>query len=69
MQVAGTGGVARKTEASRGALQRAIATCDGNPLVDERTGARHADGRLGGLGSEHCYHLGSNSHPQGMRHY
>ena len=25
-----------------------------NPLVDVRTGARHADGRLGGLGSEHC---------------
>jgi hypothetical protein len=23
-------------------------------LVDVRTGARHADGRLGGLGSEHC---------------
>jgi ribosomal protein L27 len=79
-------------------------SCDGNPLVDERTGARHADGRLGGLGSEHClegipatadatvlfqpkqklnqtkqirkyifmenifYQLGSNSHPEGMRH-
>jgi hypothetical protein len=47
----GTGGVARKleAEASRGALQRAIASCNGNPLVDERTGARHADVRLGGL--------------------
>jgi hypothetical protein len=29
-------------------------SCDGNPLVDVRTGARHADGRLGGLVSEHC---------------
>jgi hypothetical protein len=47
-------GVARKAEASRGALQRAIASCDSNPLVDMRTGARHEDGRLGGLGTEHC---------------
>jgi hypothetical protein len=53
MQVEGTGGVARKTEALRGALQRAIASCDGNPLVDVRTGARHADGRLGGLWNRH----------------
>ena len=45
--------VARKAETSRGALQRDIASCDGNPLVDVRKGARHADGRLGGLGSEH----------------
>ena len=82
-----------------------ITRCNGNPLVDECTGARHADGRLGGLDSEHClegipaaasatvlfqpkqklnqtkqirkyifmenifYQLGSNSHPEGMRHY
>jgi hypothetical protein len=26
-----------------------ITSCNGNPLVDERTGARHADVRLGGL--------------------
>jgi hypothetical protein len=51
----GKGGVARKleAEASRGALQRAIASCNGIPLVDERTGARHADGRLGGLWNRH----------------
>jgi hypothetical protein len=29
-------------------------SCDGKPLVDVRTGARYADGRLGGLDSEHC---------------
>jgi hypothetical protein len=45
--------VARKAEVSRGALQRARASCDGNPLVVRRTGARHADERLGGLDSEH----------------
>jgi hypothetical protein len=28
-------------------------TQNGNPLIGVRTGARHADGRLGGLGSEH----------------
>jgi hypothetical protein len=28
-------------------------SCDGNPLVDERTGARHADVRLGGLWNKH----------------
>jgi hypothetical protein len=27
--------------------------CNGNPLVDERTGARHADVRLGGLWNRH----------------
>ena len=27
---------------------------NGNPLVDVRTGARHADGRLGGLWNSHC---------------
>jgi hypothetical protein len=49
-----TGGDARKrAEASRGALQRAIASCNGNPLVDVRTGARHADGRPSGLWSRH----------------
>ena len=51
-----TGGVARKleAEASRGALQRAIASCNGNSLVDERTGAGHADVRLaGGLWNRH----------------
>jgi hypothetical protein len=50
-------GCAEKAEASRGALQRAIAratSCNGNPLVVRRTSARHAEGRLGGLGSEHC---------------
>jgi hypothetical protein len=30
-----------------------ITSCNGNPLVDVRTGARHADGRLGGLWSRH----------------
>jgi hypothetical protein len=28
-------------------------SCNGNPLVDVRTGARHADGRLSGLWSRH----------------
>jgi hypothetical protein len=28
-------------------------SCNGNPLVDERTGARHADVRLGGLWNRH----------------
>jgi hypothetical protein len=46
-------GCAEKDEASRGALQRAIASCNGNPLVDERTGARHADVRLDGLWNRH----------------
>jgi hypothetical protein len=50
----GAGGVARRAEAStRGALQKAIASYNGNPLVDVRTGARHADGRLGGLWIRH----------------
>jgi hypothetical protein len=51
-------GCAEKAEASRGALQRAIASSNGNPLVVRRTGARHADGRLGGLDradSEHIF--------------
>jgi hypothetical protein len=38
-------GCAEKAEAARGALQRAIASCNGNPLVDVRTGARHEDER------------------------
>ena len=29
-------------------------SCDGNPLVDMRTGARHADVRLGGLWNRQC---------------
>jgi len=29
-------------------------SCDGNPLVDVRTGARHADVQLGGLWNRHC---------------
>jgi hypothetical protein len=33
-------GCAEKAEASRGALQRAIASCDGNPLVDGRLTVR-----------------------------
>jgi hypothetical protein len=28
-------------------------SCNGNPLVDVRTGAWHADGRLSGLWSRH----------------
>jgi hypothetical protein len=43
-----------EAESSRRALPRVIASCDGNPLVDVRTGSRHADVRLGELGSEHC---------------
>ena len=35
-----------ETEASRGALQAAIATHDGNPLIDGRWGPRGASGRL-----------------------
>jgi hypothetical protein len=46
-------GCAEKAEASRGALQRAITSCNGNPLVDERTGASHVDVRLGGLWNRH----------------
>ena len=30
-----------------------INSCDGNPLVDVRMGARHADRRLGGLWKRH----------------
>jgi hypothetical protein len=53
--VEGTGGVALRleAEASREALQRVIASCNGNPLVDKRTGARHADVRLGGSWNRH----------------
>jgi hypothetical protein len=46
-------GCAEKAEASHGTLQRAIASCNGNPLVDEYTGARHADVRLGDLWIRH----------------
>jgi hypothetical protein len=30
-------------------------TCNGNPLVDVRTGAGHADVRLGGLWNRHVW--------------
>jgi hypothetical protein len=33
----------------------AHSTCDGNPLVDVRTGAGHADVRLGGLWNRHVW--------------
>jgi hypothetical protein len=52
---------ARTRAGSRGELRRGRAEhskahnqLNGNPLVDVRTGARHADGRLGGLWNRHC---------------
>ena len=33
-----------QAEASRGAVQAAQTSCNGNPLVGVRTGARHEDG-------------------------
>jgi hypothetical protein len=47
------GGVARKARRRVEHDTGLITSCNGNPLVDVRTGSRHADGRLSGLWSRH----------------
>ena len=39
----------------------ALTTYDGNPLVDVRTGAGHADVRLGGLWNRHVWKKGTRA--------
>jgi hypothetical protein len=46
-------GCAEKAEVLSRALQRPMTSWNGNPLVDVRMGARHADRRLGGLWKRH----------------
>ncbi len=49
-------GKRKSSEAERPENVRAhtYTSCNGNPLVDVRAGARHADVRLGGLWNRHC---------------
>ncbi len=46
-------GCVEKAEVLRRALQRAMTSWNGYPLVDVSMGARHADRRLGGLWNRH----------------